>query len=202
MADTPGPWIINVSGRAYGPYEAEQMRAFASEGRLIAMSQVARAGEDEFRNALDDPELAQFFIPARQANVAMLEPLKPREPERPASFGRLEGSPREAAEASAGPSHVIVIADMKSRSINGLEEELLKLGQACQVLPQVWILSTEASVNTVRNLLTQQLGKLDVLLVIDATRDKAAWFNFGPEMDARIRRVWSKQLDSKASSES
>ena len=28
--------------------------------------------------------------------------------------------------------------------------------------------------------------------IIDASRGKAAWFNFGPEADVRIRRVWQK----------
>ena len=46
--------------------------------------------------------------------------------------------------------------------------------------------------NAIRNVLVQQLGKLDVLFVVDATRDKAAWFNFGPEADARIRRNWAR----------
>jgi hypothetical protein len=198
MADMPGPWIINVGGRAYGPYSAEQMRAFASEGRLIAMSQIARAGETEFRNALDDPDLAPLFVPAKSPITALAEPLRPRESERPSAFGKLNDGPKDEPDSGSGPSHIIVIADMKSRSIDGLEEEILKLGTACPVLPQVWILSTEASVNAVRNLLIQQLGKLDVLLVIDASRDKAAWFNFGPEMDARIRRMWSRTVDAKA----
>ncbi len=29
--------------------------------------------------------------------------------------------------------------------------------------------------------------------VVDATHNKAAWFNFGPESDTRIRRVWTAQ---------
>ncbi len=198
MADMPGPWIINVGGRAYGPYTADQMRAFASEGRLVAMSQVARAGETEFRYALDDPELTQLFLPSKSASTTVAESLRSREPEREAGFGKLAGNSSDGADAVPEMSHLVVIADMKSRSIQGLEEELMKLGQACPVLPQVWVLSTEASINAVRNLLIQQLGKMDVLLVIDATRDKAAWFNFGPEMDARLRRVWTKRVDVKA----
>ena len=191
-------WIMNVGGRAYGPYSAEQMRAFASEGRLIAMSQIARAGETEFRNALDDPELAPLFVPSKSTSAALAEPLRPREPERPSAFGKLNDGAKDETDSGPELSHLIVIADMKSRSIHGLEEEILKLGSTCPVLPQVWMLSTEASVNAVRNHLIQQLGKLDMLLVIDATRDKAAWFNFGPEMDARIRRIWSKTPDVKA----
>jgi hypothetical protein len=197
MADTPGPWIINVSGRAYGPYGAQQMRAFVSEGRLAAMSQTARAGENEFRNAVDDPELAPFFIASKQVNLAVAEAIRPREADRPTAFGKLEGNSRENAEPVSGPSHIIVIADMKSRSVSGIEEEIVRLGQVCQVLPQVWILSTESSLSAVRNLLVQQLGKLDVILVIDASKDKAAWFNFSPEAEARLRRIWSRQPEIK-----
>ena len=39
----------------------------------------------------------------------------------------------------------------------------------------------------------QKLGKLDTLFIVDATHDKAAWFNFGPETDTRIRRMWSRR---------
>lgn len=192
MQDAGGPWIVNVDGRAYGPYDVEQMRDFAGQGRLVAMSQVARAGKTEFRNAMDDPELAPFFVRPRPAPAA--EPARLREPARPATFGK-ERDGNE--QASTGLSHLIIIADMKSRSINGIEEEIAKLGTFCPLLPQVWMLSTEASVNAVRNALIQQLGKLDMLMVIDASRDKAAWFNFGPEMDARIRRIWTKQTETK-----
>lgn len=40
----------------------------------------------------------------------------------------------------------------------------------------------------------QKLGKIDTLFVVDATRNKATWFNFGPEAEARIRRVWTDQI--------
>jgi hypothetical protein len=36
-----------------------------------------------------------------------------------------------------------------------------------------------------------------VLFVVDATNNKAAWFNFGPEAEARIRRIWSKDESAK-----
>jgi len=80
---------------------------------------------------------------------------------------------------------------MKSRSISGLEEEILNLGPAYALLPQIWLLVSDQSMNAIRNALVQKLGKIDMLFIIDATRNKATWFNFGPEADARIRRVWS-----------
>ena len=81
---------------------------------------------------------------------------------------------------------------MKSRSITGLEEEIFTLGPAHRFGPQAWVLSSEASINTIRNALVQKLGKIDTLFIVDAAHDKAAWFNFGPETDSRIRKMWSR----------
>ena len=81
---------------------------------------------------------------------------------------------------------------MKSRAPGNLEEAIASLGPAYRLLPNVWIVATDQTVNAVRNRLVQELGKTDTLFVIDASRGKAAWFNFGPEADVRIRRVWQK----------
>ena len=89
----------------------------------------------------------------------------------------------------------MIVADLKSSSISGLEEEIFTLGQAHRFMPQAWILSSEASINTIRNALVQKLGKIDTLFIVDAAHDKAAWFNFGPESDTRIRKMWSRPID-------
>ena len=62
-------------------------------------------------------------------------------------------------------------------------------------MAQAWVLSSEASINTIRNALVQKLGKLDTLFIVDAAHDKAAWFNFGPESDTRIRKMWSRPAE-------
>jgi hypothetical protein len=59
-------------------------------------------------------------------------------------------------------------------------------------MPQAWVLTSDTSLNTIRNRLVQKLGKIDTLFIVDAARDKAAWFNFGPETDSRVRRMWSR----------
>ena len=91
-----------------------------------------------------------------------------------------------------GPSNFAIMVDLKSASFGGLEQAIQSLGPCYKVVPNIWILSAEATVNAVRNRLVQELGKSDSLFVIDATRGKAAWFNFGPQADARIRKVWTK----------
>jgi GYF domain 2 len=184
-------WMVNVGGRAYGPYTDAQMAAFAAEGRLAPQSLIARSDEPMFRLAGEEPALAAFFPPAMMTPAAN-EPAPRAEAKPVGTFGRTkdEGQKGEL-------SHIVVIADMKSRSIVGLEEEIYRLGQACPLLPQIWLLRTDQTVNAVRNHLVQQLGKLDVLFVVDATNNKAAWFNFGPESEARIRRIWSKDESAK-----
>jgi hypothetical protein len=172
-------WTISVGGRSYGPYSATQMRTFVSEGRLAKHSLVAPAGQNNFKPASEDAYLASLF-----------RPIKPAEPEPVRATAQVHGLKREQAPAER--TQFVIIADMKSGSLAALEEEIFNLGPTYPVLPQVWIISSETSVNAIRNALVQKLGKLDTLFVVDATHNKAAWFNFGPEADARIRKIWSK----------
>lgn len=171
-------WIVSVGGRTYGPYSADQMESFLSEGRLAPHSLVARDEEGQFGPASQDPLLAPFFQP-REAT---------REPQ-------ADDAPRfGVGEVSADePSHYLIVADMKSGSITALEEEIHRLGPAYAVMPQAWVLSSEMPIGALRNTLIHKLGKLDMLLVVDATHDKISWSNFGMEADTRVRRIWSKQ---------
>jgi hypothetical protein len=181
------PWAISVGGRVYGPYSLEQMQGFHAENRLADHSLIARAGEEQFHPAIEDPELAPLFKTAEAELAApAAEPAAAATPHR---FGRSEPEP------DAHPSHFVIVADLKSSSISGLEEEIFTLGQAHRFMPQAWILSSEASINTIRNALVQKLGKIDTLFIVDAAHDKAAWFNFGPESDTRIRKMWSRPID-------
>lgn len=190
-------WTISVGGRVYGPYNLDQMRAFHAEGRLADHSLVARPGEEQFYPAHQDNDLALLFGAAGEslpeemdesaAGETGVEPLATAShPATPHRFGRSEQN------AIDGPSHYVIIADMKSRSITGLEEEIFNMGPAHRFMPQSWVLTSEASLNTIRNRLVQKLGKIDALFIVDAARDKAAWFNFGPENDSRVRRMWSR----------
>ena len=192
MSDT---WTISVAGRAYGPYSEAQMQGFAGEGRLAPGSLVARDGDNQYRAAAEDPVLAAIFRPAAAPA-----------PARPAQFFTAEGNEdlqpfgRHDDEAQPGQrTHFIIVADMKSRSISGLEEEIFNLGPAVPLMPQAWLLSSDMAINAIRQTLVQKLGKLDMLFIADASHDKAAWFNFGPESDSRISRIWQKTPDPAAS---
>ncbi len=189
----PGSSTISVAGRTYGPYSAHQMKAFAAEGRLGRQSLVAHTGETNFRKAADEPELSHIFSPPPPREGAVAQSLRRDNPG--SAFGR-----NDTQSQSGERTHIVIIADMKSGSIARLEEEIATFGPACAILPQVWLLASDTSVTNVRNHLVQQLGKLDMLFVIDATNDKAAWFNFGPEVDARIRKIWRTETKLRAAS--
>jgi hypothetical protein len=185
MAET---WTISVGGRVYGPYTFEQMKAFRAENRLADHSLVARGDEQQFRAAAEDPALATLFRSGRPREAENRPASEPAQPHR---FGMRT----EPETEPGGPSHFVIVADMKSGSIAGLEDEICKLGLSYRFSPQAWVLSSECSINVVRTALMKKLGKLDTLLIADATHDKAAWFNFGPEADTRIRKMWSKPME-------
>ena len=130
-------WTISVGGRVYGPYNLEQMQGFHAENRLADHSMVARAGEEQFHPASENTALALLFQPASEN--AAVEPIATEpvasEPAQPHRFGARTGAD--------GPAHFVIVADMKSRSITGLEEEIFSLGQAHRFGPQSWVLSSE-----------------------------------------------------------
>jgi hypothetical protein len=183
-------WTISVNGQAYGPYDEAQMRGFAAEGRLAAHSQVARAGEQSYRAASEHEELAPLFHPA------------PKQSARPSFFTAEGGQPtqsfgRAEDETASGFSRYVIVAEMKSQSIAGLEEEVFKFGPAVPLTPQSWLLSSEMPINSVRNALVQKLGKNDILFIADTSHNKSTWFNYGPEAESRIRRTWQKNSETR-----
>ena len=202
-----GAWTINVSGRVYGPFSSERMRAFVGEGRLAPHSLVAREGSSDWHEARDEPEFSDVFAhrnPATSAPVPEVKvaaqaeaPAQPAQTQAPAPAPQAPHPHlRAVSTAPAGEplfAHFAVIVDQKAMSAaSNIESAINSLGQSYRLTNNVWIISTEQSVSAVRNRLVQELGKSDSLFVIDASRGKAAWFNFGPEADVRIRRVWQK----------
>jgi hypothetical protein len=179
-------WTINVDGRVYGPYSAERLRSFASEGRLAATSLVAQEGALEWREAREEPEFCDLFtqVPKETPRVSVPVPVAVPKP---------APAPSVPADVPEGKlAQFAVVIDIKSHSPGGFERAITSLGSAHRLVHNVWILSTTQTVNAVRNRLVPELGKTDSLFVVDASRGKAAWFNFGPDADVRIRRVWQK----------
>jgi hypothetical protein len=179
------PWTINVGGRLYGPYSSERLRSFAAEGRLAPTSLIAPEGASEWREAREEPEFRDLFTQGSKETARAQAPVVAPAPT-PAPMATNADVPEGKLAQFA------IVIDVKSHSTGGLEQAILSLGSAHHLVHNVWILSTQQTVNAVRNRLVSELGKSDSLFVVDASRGKAAWFNFGPDADVRIRRVWQK----------
>lgn len=217
----PARYALSIGGKVYGPYRAEQMKTYIAEGRVSAASLVSRDG-GPWMAASDDPFCAGLIgaaqpppLPqpaatearasssaAREAFLKELQgvrlktpafasdaaaplagPVRPRPPE------PIAEKPAETEQQSA---NYLIIFELKSRGHNRLEESIMSLGPATQVMSGVWVLHSAMSAGGIRNHLVKYFGPSDQLFIVDASRDRTTWINLGPETDAHIRRVWRR----------
>ena len=97
----------------------------------------------------------------------------------------------KAANDAEEAANVFVHAEIFSGASMGFVAALESMGRICDLAPSLWLLRTSHSAGVVRNTLSQTLERGDRFVVIDATRDRLAWFNLGPETDVRISKVWN-----------
>ncbi len=109
-------------------------------------------------------------------------------PERRRAPRNEEPEGREEPEAG----NFVLIFDVKSRGHGKLEEDIMNMGRAVKILPGIWLLHGPYTAGSIRNQLLHHFGTLDSFFIIDASRDKLAWFNLGPEVDSQIRQVWRR----------
>lgn len=163
--DATAKWWVQIRGKAYGPYALDQMARFMAEGRVRPATLVA-----------DNPETG--WIEARR--VLALRGLR----------APTASNDSHATEAA----NVFVHAEIVSGSWNAFMAALESMGAVCDLAPGLWLLRTRFSAGVIRNTLSQTLERGDRFVVIDATRDRFAWFNLGPEIDVRIGKVWNGPL--------
>jgi hypothetical protein len=161
-------WWVQVRGHVYGPYTIEQLAAFVEEGRIRPATRVS-----------DSP--SKGWIEARRVE-ALMAPL------RAASEPAVE--PQTVQEGANVFVHVEIVSGAWPAFMAALES----MGSICHLAPGLLLVRTRFAAGVIRNTLSQTLERGDRFVVIDATRDRFAWFNLGPETDARIREVWNGPL--------
>jgi hypothetical protein len=163
-ATSTGKWWVQVRGKAYGPYSMGQLSSFAGEGRIRPATAVSDGKDGPWVEARRVFGLNSAFRGATPAN--------------------------DAAEAA----NMFIHAEIVSGSWNAFMAAIESMGYVCDLAPGLWLLRTRHSAGVVRNTLSQTLEKGDRFVVVDATRDRLAWFNLGPEVDVRIGKVWNGPL--------
>jgi len=160
-----GTWWVQVRGKAYGPYTMAQLSGFAAEGRIRPSTSVADSKDGA-------------WVEARRV-FGLSTALRGGEP---------------ANDANVEAANVFVHAEIVSGSWNAFMAALESMGFVCDLAPGLWLVRTRHSAGVIRNALSQTLERGDRFVVVDATRDRLAWFNLGPEVDVRIGKVWSGPL--------
>jgi hypothetical protein len=173
-------WRIEAEGRVYGPYSFAQMTEFAAQGRLSAASRVSDQADGGFRRAREVAQLQPLFAATQIKAQAPAPALAP--------------SPTAAPEEA----NVLVFVEAHTLSHDALEDTLASLGLAVPVAQGLWLMRTRHTSSVIRNMVSQKLKAGDRLFVLDATRDKLAWFNLGPVADVRVREVWNAALPKEA----
>ena len=162
-------WFVKVEGRVYGPYTPAQMRAFAGEGRIAAHSQVSDRRDEGFRQASDVADLKSWIEEARQG-----------------------ADQRRKVTVTGRAANFVVIADINSDNGAAFANALEAYGDIEAITNGVWLLRGATTSAALRNELSHLLDREDKLLVVDASRDRSAWFNLGRDADQNIRQLWGK----------
>ena len=173
-ATTADQWWVQVRGQAYGPYSFEQMRGFIQEGRVRPSTNVT----DKIENGWTEARR----VPGLQLGA------------RAESFRRQAPSNEAHVEAA----NVFVFAEIRSGAWMPFMAALESMGALVELAPGLWLVRTRHSSGVIRNALSQTLELGDKFVVMDATRDRFAWFNLGPEVDVRIGHVWNAALKPEA----
>ncbi|MFQ5564185.1 MAG: DUF4339 domain-containing protein [Parvularculaceae bacterium] len=176
-------WCVRVDKKVYGPYSSSQLRKFVHEGRLAAWSLVSPAGSRAWREAREEPAIAELFeYSERSSHFGRLKPNgDSREARRPPEF---------KPDINPARANFIIIFDVVSASASRVEAAILSLGSAFRVADNVWTLQCELTAVGVRNALAPYLKPREPIFVVDATRGRTAWQNFTPELHAKLGAAW------------
>lgn len=161
-------WFVQVAGKPYGPYSADQMSRFIDQGRITGMSQVATT------------------------------PVGPWSPAHETALSALLYPTSDTATQTQTTGLANILAYIEQNTPGRLDAALGALGIYVAVTPQIYLLRTTATVSRARTVLAMAMGPYDRFLLVDATRNRAAWQNMGPEAEAGFRAVWNASLTTAA----
>lgn len=89
-------------------------------------------------------------------------------------------------------ANFLIVMDIKARFAGPLEQAIMSLGPAYKLAANVWCVNADATAAGLLNDLSPYIGRSDSMFIADTTRDRTAWSSMGPEVDAKIRRVWRR----------
>ena len=179
------------------------MQAFVQEGRVNAHSLISNDVNAGFFNAAAY-DVFKFWSGEQQQKMAAsggsvnaYQPVTQTQTQtsqpqsiapQPIEYNQVSDASSETVTSKS--SVFLVMAEINSEGTMGFLQALQRFGQAERLSDTVWLLRSEASVEQLRNALSQSLNRQDRLFLLDSRENKPAWFNIGADLDHRIRDLW------------
>jgi hypothetical protein len=164
-------WFVKVDGRVYGPYTPAQMRSFVGEGRIAAHSQISPQRDGEWTPASEVEDYAGWLDETADLPI-----------------------PEARVTPGARPANFVIIAEIHSENGPEFENGLAAYGELQAISTGVWLLRGPTTASVLRNELSHLLDRQDKLMIVDASRDRSAWFNLGSDADQNIRALWGQAI--------
>jgi hypothetical protein len=162
-------WRIKVGETEYGPYPRSRLIDFLKEGRVVASTPLCCGADPEYVRADKHPQLRWDFNANRK---------------------RKFGEPRlDPGETEVPVCNYFIAARLMSTS-DAFEKQLREAGKMTRAAGDMWVVRSRLTVQQIRNKLTSIMRPHEHFVIVNATKDRLAWFNLGAENDVAVRDVW------------
>ncbi len=168
-------WRIRIGEQEYGPYPRTRLLDFLKEGRVSASTLLACGADTDFHRADQHPQLRWDFTAPRK---------------------RRFGEPRlEPGETELPVCNYFIAARLLAGS-EAFERVLRDAGKYARAGGDMWVLRSKQTVQQIRQRLSTVMRPNEQVVIVNATKDRLAWFNLGPDNDVAVRDVWdSTEVD-------
>jgi hypothetical protein len=94
-----------------------------------------------------------------------------------------------ASDVGAEPAQFFVLCEGGPEAISAVASALSDLGPTAPATGASWFLAARTTADALRNALTRRAPPNARLVILDLSRNDAAWFNLGANRDGAIRRL-------------
>jgi len=162
-------WRVRIGEKEYGPYPRSRLIDFLKEGRVQAGTFIACGSDPDYHRADCHPNLRWDFKGPKK---------------------RKFGDPRlDAGETEVPVSNYFIAARLLAGN-ERFERVLREAGKATRAAGDMWVLRSRQTIQQLRSLLTLAVRPHEHFIIVNASKDRLAWYNIGVENDIAVRTVW------------
>jgi hypothetical protein len=162
-------WRVKIGDAEYGPYPRSRLIDFLKEGRVTASTFLCCGNDADYHRADCHPNLRWNFKAQRK---------------------RKFGDPKLDPGETEVPVCNYFIAARLVAGNERIERVLRDAGKMTRAAGDMWVLRSKQTVQQLRNQLAPVMRPHEYFIIVNASKDRLAWFNIGVESDIGVRGVW------------